>query len=108
MNEICKILRKLGIHSAYTGYYYIAYAIELVLQDEDYLFSATKRLYPEIASHYGVSVCSVEHAMRSMIASFWEQGGSQTLPAFLEQPLFRKPSTREFIALLADYMRFGK
>ncbi len=108
MSTTCRILRQMGIFSAYTGYYYLAYAINLVLEDEDYLFCATKRLYPDIADHFEVSTSSVEHAMRSLITNFWDQGGDQTLPGFLGQPLFRRPSTREFIALIADYIRFGK
>lgn len=52
MRDIQKLVRSLGIGGNYQGYRYLLYALSLCLQNEDYLLSVSKLLYPEIAHTY--------------------------------------------------------
>lgn len=105
MQHVYKLLRKIGMGSKYAGYDYFALAISFTLSDAHYLRNVTKNLYVQVGHHYGVSSCSVEGALRTLLKNYWNQYGDSILCQYLGFPLHDKPTTREFISLLSDYLR---
>ena len=71
MRDIQKLVRSLGIGGNYQGYRYLLYALSLCLQNEDYLLSVSKLLYPEIAHTYQTSASSVERNLRTVVSVCW-------------------------------------
>lgn len=105
MQNVYRFLRKIGMCSKYTGYNYFALAITFALSDSDYLRNVTKNLYVLIGNHYGVSPHCVEGALRTMLKNYWVQYGDSVLSQYLGYPLHDRPTTREFISILSDYLR---
>lgn len=105
MQTVYKLLRKIGMCSKYAGYDYFAFAITLTLSNPDYLRNVTKNLYVLIGNHYGVSPHCVESAMRTLVKNYWIQYGDSVLYQYLGYPLRDRPTTREFISILSDYLR---
>lgn len=103
-HRIQQILRRLCIGGNLRGFYYLAYAIELTIKDPFVVQYVTKTLYPVIARRYGVSPSSVERAMRTALNSSWRQDGKKALNQMLGRHLIERPSTAEFVDMLADYI----
>jgi len=103
--EIEKLIRSLGIGATYRGYRYLIYAVNLCLQDETYLLSVSKLLYPQIAQTYCTTSCSVERDIRTVIKVCWERGGKLPLEKLALHPLDNKPTSSEFIDILVGCMK---
>ena len=58
---IRKLLLNLGIRSTYQGFRYLQYALLLCLENDEYLRSICKFLYPDIAKKFSTTVDNVEH-----------------------------------------------
>lgn len=99
------LLVRLGATSKYVGFNYIAYAIYLAIMNEDYLFSVTTRLYPEVAKQYGSNAKAVERAIRTLISVIWEKN-PPLLNKIAGYTLPMKPSSGEFIALMTEHLLF--
>lgn len=78
---IKRILLELGIPSNLKGYTYITEAIFLCLQDNKYLDSITKYLYPNIAKEVNANSVQVEKNIRKAI----EVGCTNANPELLEK-----------------------
>lgn len=105
MNIVYKLLRKIGMCSKYAGYDYFASAITFALSDPDYLRNVTKNLYVLIGIQYNVSPHCVESSIRTLLKNYWIQYGDSILYQYLGYPLRDRPTTREFISILSDYLR---
>ena len=101
---ISEVLLKRGIHSTYLGFRYLVYALQLCLQDEDYLPNVHKRLYPAVAECFHVSRESVEHCIRTAVAHCYYQGNSEFLHQIAKYPLKHRPSNGEFLDILYHYL----
>lgn len=66
--KISEKLMAKGITPNLRGFYYLKEAVNLVIDDRDYLFSLTKRLYPEIAKKHDTTPGCVERAMRHALS----------------------------------------
>ena len=73
------LIRSLGIGATYRGYRYLSYGIQLCLENEDYLLSVSKMLYPQIAEHYYTTSYSVERDLRTVIKVCWDRGNKKLL-----------------------------
>ena len=105
MRDIQKLVRSLGIGGNYQGYRYLLYALSLCLQNEDYLLSVSKLLYPEIAHTYQTSASSVERNLRTVVSVCWERGNRPLLESISLCPLSSKPTIGEFLDILTEYLR---
>ena len=80
MENLSQLIHRLGINATYRGYHYLYRAVLLVLSDEDYLLSITKKMYLDIAAYYGIPVSNVERNLRTVITIYtpdehhWEVG----------------------------------
>lgn len=102
-----QVLHKLGISKNYTGYDYILYGLSLVKQNEYYLSNITKILYVDIAKEFHTSPTCVERNIRKVIEVIWShvlenQPFIETV--FGSKYLAQKPTNREFLELLYEYM----
>ena len=106
--EIDRLIRSLGIGATYRGYRYLSYGIYLCLQDENYLLSVSKLLYPQIARTFCTTSCSVERDIRTVIKVCWERGNKEYLRELAIYPLADRPPASEFIDILVAHLRNQK
>lgn len=71
MDDINNILRDLSIGKNYKGHREIAYAIQLLLEDEDRLCAVVKEVYIPVAKHFNVEWNAVERNLRTAISRVW-------------------------------------
>jgi len=102
--EIERLIRSLGIGATYRGYRYLSSGIALCLQDENYLLSVSKLLYPQIARMYHTTSSSVERDLRTVIKVCWERGNKKYLEKLAMHPLDSRPTSGEFIDILVAYI----
>lgn len=102
------VLHQLGIGKTYSGYDYILRSIELIALSEDVLTNVTKILYIDIAKEYHTSKTCVERNIRKVIEVIWkhvDQNYLQIKHIFGEKHLSSKPSNKEFLELLYEYIK---
>ena len=104
MKTIYDLLKSLGIYRTYKGYYYVAEAVRLVMKDASLLLYISKSLYPAIARTYETTVSCVERNIRTIITTCWENGNAEQLEKLAGTRLYRKPTSGEFIDILANYL----
>lgn len=100
-----RLIRSLGIGATYRGYRYLCYAIRLCLQDEEYLLSISKLLYPEIAKEFNTTLSSVERDIRTVIQVCWDRGNKNLLQDIALHPLYNRPTAGEFLDILVAYVQ---
>jgi two-component system response regulator (stage 0 sporulation protein A) len=103
--EIERLIRTLGIGATYRGYRYLSYGVYLCLQDENYLLSVSKLLYPEIAHTYATTSCSVERDIRTVVKVCWERGNKTYLQKLAMHSLDARPTAGEFIDILVGHIK---
>lgn len=103
-DEIQKLLREIGINNTYLGYYYVTYAIQLVIKDETKLILISKWLYPDVALKFHTSVSCVERNIRTIIQTIWEHGNKDLLEQIAGCKLEDKPTNSKFISMVASYI----
>lgn len=103
--EIERLIRSLGISATYRGYRYLGYAIELCLENEEYLLSISKLLYPQIAKKFCTTSSSVERDIRTVVRICWERGNQHLLQDIALCPLRCRPTSGEFIDILVGSIR---
>ena len=102
------VLNRLGIRLSCRAYLYIQHAIEMATDDPTVLFAVTDRLYPTIACKFNVSPASVEHAIRYSLERCWRLGNRAYLNEIAGFPLPYRPYTKEFLAMLIQYINNKK
>lgn len=106
--KITKIIQEIGVPAHIKGYLYIREAINMVIDDMDYLGAVTKELYPAVASKFSTTPSRVERAIRHAIEVAWNRGKIETLDRIFGYTVSNskgKPTNSEFIALIADKLR---
>lgn len=100
MPFINELVRSLGIHSTYKGYYYIVSSLQIAINDNVSLTLFTKRIFPQVARLYSTNVACVERNIRTAIKICWCSGCRQTLldisPYILDTP----PTVGQFLDIL--------
>lgn len=101
------VLHQLGIGKTYSGYDYILRSIELIMLNEEVLSNVTKILYIDIAKEYHTSQTCVERNIRKVIEVIWKHADENRVKIqhiFGEKYLTNKPSNKEFLELLYEYI----
>ena len=62
-----QLLRGLSVTGKLVGFRYAVCMVEQVTDDPDGIYLITKRLYPKTAHRFGVTVSSVERALRNVV-----------------------------------------
>lgn len=102
------VLHQLGIGKTYSGYDYILRSIELIMLNEDVLTNVTKILYIDVAKEYHTSQTCVERNIRKVIEVIWKHSAENSVQIekiFGEKHLSHKPSNKEFLELLYEYIK---
>jgi len=100
--EIYDLLYRLGLSANYNGFFYLAYAVWLTIEEPDRLLLVTKWLYPDVAKQFHTSWKAVERGIRYAVLVIWS-AESSVLPSILRMPLQKKPKAAAFIAALSSY-----
>ena len=84
MTDIYDLLYRLGATENYTGFFHMAYAVWLCVEQPDRLLLVTKWLYPEVAKQYRTNWKAVERNIRTELhhlagkSAFAGRTGAQT------------------------------
>ena len=103
------MLHNAGIPANLTGYQYVKKAIILVYNDSKLINAITKELYPEVAKVFGTTPSRAERAIRHAIEVAWDRGDMDTLQMLFGYTVSYekgKPTNSEFIALMAEQLKF--
>lgn len=101
--QIKDLLLKLGATPNYAGFYYLAEAIRLCIEDESRLLSITKNLYPATAEYFSVPPYIVERNIRTVISVIWKQN-RVLFEKIAGYKLSRKPTTGQFLSIISFYL----
>lgn len=99
------LLSSLGIRTTLKGFRYLQYALELCMQDEDYLLLVYKWLCTDVASHFHTSQNNVEHCIRTAVANCWSKGNRKLLIQLAGYEMKKTPSNGEFIDILYCHLK---
>lgn len=107
--RIKNLLKRLGISPSLKGFEYIAEAVAMVYENSDIVRGGTtKILYPEIAKKFSDTPMRTERAIRHAIEAGYGKGDVKLYDKVLGFTLSvdkDKPTNREFIAAVADYLK---
>lgn len=99
------VIHALGVPRTYIGFRHLNHAILVAMENEDNLLSVTKRIYPVVAEKFQTNATCVERNLRTVIKVCWDRGNRQFLDQIAGYKIPQKPSTGEFISMLAVYMK---
>ena len=108
---ISKLLHQLGIPSHIKGYSYIRESVFLFYKNSDAYSGITKEIYPEVAAKFSTTASRVERAIRHAIEVSWTRGDYDLMEEIFGNSVAfdrAKPTNSEFIATIADRLRFDK
>ena len=105
METIYELIKSLGIKRTYLGYYYLATAIQLVLDKEERLLFIYKLLYQEIAEIYHTTPFCVERNIRTVKNLYWEKGDHSLLNQIAGCCIYENPCNSDFIDILACHIK---
>lgn len=108
---ISKILHQLGIPSHIKGYSYIRESVFLFYKNSDSYGGITKEIYPEVALRFSTTASRVERAIRHAIEVSWTRGDYDLMEEIFGNSVAfdkTKPTNSEFIASIADRLRYDK
>ena len=103
MKEVYEIIRKLGLTSKYKGYYYLAEAVNMVMEQKDEQMRITKDIYPCLSGKFKSTPSNVERDIRTAINACWKLN-KKGMDEIAGHPLAYKPTNSEFIDLVAYYL----
>lgn len=109
--ELTIIIRGVGIPTHIKGYQYLNDGIAMVIEDRELLGAVTKELYPAIAEKNNTSPKGVEKAIRQAITRAWMGSNTKLIEELFFNPRYgyiKKPTNREFIAVIADKIRLDR
>ena len=108
---ISKLLHQLGIPSHIKGYSYIRECVFLFYNNSDAYSGITKEIYPEVATRFSTTASRVERAIRHAIEVSWTRGDYDLMEEIFGNSVAfdrAKPTNSEFIATIADRLRYDK
>lgn len=106
MTDIYDLLYRLGATANYTGFFHMAYAVWLCVEQPDRLLLVTKWLYPEVAKQYGTNWKAVERNIRTMSCIIWREN-RPLLEELAHRHLEQKPRNAQMLAILASSLDTG-
>lgn len=103
-NQIRKMLDTVGVPDHLKGYDYIAYALQIIMEDLSCINAMKKQVYARISMKFDTIPSRVERVIRNAVELTWNRGNIDTLDrlfgvdATMDKP---KPSNSEFFIKLA-------
>ena len=99
------------IPSHIKGYTYIRESVFLFYKNSDAYSGITKEIYPEVALKFSTTASRVERAIRHAIEVSWNRGDYELMEEIFGNSVAfdrAKPTNSEFIATIADRLRFDR
>ena len=103
MRKVYRLIRQLGMTSKYKGYYYVAEAVMMSMELQDYPIKITKDIYPFLAKKFKSTPVNIEHDIRTVINVCWT-ANKETMDRIAGYPLRYRPTNSEFVDMLAYYL----
>lgn len=106
--KVKRAMLELGVPDNIKGHRYLAYSLELVINDPEYIEQVTSILYPKIAEKFNTTPSRVERAIRHAIENTWDRILPETCDKYFGgtiSPFKGKPTNSEFIARMANALR---
>ncbi len=106
--EITNVLQEMGMPAHLKGFYYVREAILMVYSNENLLSHMMEDVYMPLAKRYNTSLHCVERVIRVAIENTWLRGNINVISKIFHNTIDgrkARPTNKEFIALLVDYMR---
>ena len=103
MRKVYRLIRQLGMTSKYKGYYYVAEAVMMSMELQDYPIKITKDIYPCLAKKFKSTPVNIEHDIRTVINVCWT-ANKETMDRIAGYPLRYRPTNSEFVDMLAYYL----
>ena len=98
-SSILDLLRPLGITERYFGVRQLIQAVEMVMENPDYINALQKEVYDVIAAQYSVSWGAVERNLRLISQKAWDtdSGYVEKLAGY---PMSKRPTASELIEII--------
>lgn len=103
--DMMDLLRRLGITRNFKGYYYLADALRLVLEDSNRLLLVTKSVYPEVAKRHGTSAACVERDIRTAAHQAWRQN-QDFVSELARRELRQAPTASQLLSYMLSYLEY--
>lgn len=106
---IINALHEIGVPANLKGYLYLQEALSIATMDRTTIFNMTNAIYTPVAAQFDTTASRVRRSIRLAIEVAWDRGDLDTLQRFFGYTVSNtkgKPTNGEFIALLAEYLRF--
>ena len=104
--KVTELLMELGVHADLLGYRYLRAAIMIVGTCPEAIRYPTKSLYPQIAKYFAADISAVERNCRRAIDSAYSSKRNGWIVGFFKEcGISRKPTCKEFISAVADFIR---
>lgn len=103
-SRIYDLLYYLGVSANYAGFFYIAHALRLCVEEPERLTLVTKWLYPDIAKFYGTNWKAVEGSMRATINRLWKTDPERYFE-ITGTRTEEKPSPAKFLFTLTEHLQ---
>ena len=104
--KVYDLLYCLGATANYTGFFHMAYAVWLCVEQPDRLLLVTKWLYPEVAKQYKTNWKAVERNIRTVNCIIWREG-RPLLGELAHRHLEQKPRNAQMLAILVSSLDTG-
>lgn len=95
-------LRRLGITSNYTGFYFLVDIINMVINENCELKNMYKNFYPVVAKRFDKNPCSIERDIRIIIKNLWDVRLKSRMEKYWAGS--SEPRCKEFVKILLDYV----
>lgn len=110
LQMISNLLIRIGLPAHLLGFRFAQEAVLMLVDNPMLMKNRTKILYPAIANKHSTTPFCVERAIRHVITLTWERGIASRYERELSHILklhlpAEKPTSGEFIALIAEYIR---
>lgn len=109
-DDICEILKKIGIPLHILGFKYIQDAVLIVKKDPYKMNKFTWLVYQEIADKYESNPNRVERGIRHAIERAFTNGNYEEINKYFGNAYSKgegKPTNKEFIAMLTELIKEG-
>lgn len=105
--KVSTLLLQLGVPPHIKGYGYLREAIIVAVKYPQAIDNMMRELYPRVADKFNITKSKVERGIRHAIDQAWLRTCSTELNKLLKITVYNdvsKPTSGEFIALIADYI----
>ena len=103
ITEIHNLLYRLGVKATMLGFFETSCAVFLVMQKVNRSWFSIMSVYQRISELYHVDIDLIDPRIRYVINKIWKRN-PELLSMMAGQALETRPTPREFINILCDYL----